>query len=469
MSNSVTINEESDQHDQFDASQLLKIKAVAKHDLFDLPTYTDASPPSYTDIPEISLQSGGNLELGQKVLDDSTSINNTSGLNNATSLGSSEIPVNHTVEQSNLNLEKADSDSDSLLIKTEQSGGVADFNPENIDLNDFKESVNPADPSDNKDQTDHPEYNLLKEDKPEAPEWIHPDLSIEDDHDMVSKMNQEEIESHVNAYLENYYSGEYAKYQKYFQYCYSASNQKYSIRKDNKGNIYLCPRLLLPKENKAKKVKENVNQVFTDTEFTTNYLIKLTPPQYRRVTQTLKDINNELNVLSGDIKLMQQELIEQGAEIHDEDVKHFKKLRRKFYKLINKKYVYTKYYQEINGLNVTETQTPVYAKEIITDVDKDDNKIYKFKTHMVNASETLMQNMALQIQDDLKNYTNVINHNRDDQKGYQDVIKFFLNEKRNNQDKIQKELSTLVSLEKERIDYLIEKLPILDIKKDPFN
>jgi hypothetical protein len=166
---------------------------------------------------------------------------------------------------------------------------------------------------------------------------------------------------------------------------------------------------------------------------------------------------------------MQQELIEQGAEIHDEDVKHFKKLRRKFYKLINKKYVYTKYYQEINGLNVTETQTPVYAKEIITDVDKDDNKIYKFKTHMVNASETLMQNMALQIQDDLKNYTNVINHNRDDQKGYQDVIKFFLNEKRNNQDKIQKELSTLVSLEKERIDYLIEKLPILDIKKDPFN
>jgi hypothetical protein len=481
----------TNEHDQFNTSQLNQVKSTSNHNLFDLPTYKEP-----TNAPLIPTQSGGNNNPSNNGLPniEEPSGNNVKPLinktdfkgipninepfeddnkeNNSENKGSF-VDAGNNHKDGNGNEQSGNNAEEKYEDKTPQFGGSSDFNPEGMELNDsddvqIEESGNPSNPGEDPDPTDHPEYDLIKEEKQEAPEWIHPDLSIEDDYDMVSRMNQEEIESRVNTYLENYHSDEYAKYQKYFQSCYSASTQKYSIRKDNKGNIYLCSRAP-QKENKGKKVKENVNQVFTDTEFTKNYLIKLTPPQYCKVSQSLKDITNELNIVSGDIKLLQQELIEQGAEIHDEDIKHFKKLRRKFYKLINKKYVYTKYYQEINGLNVTEAQTPVYAKEIITDIDENDNKIYKFKTHMVNASETLIQNMSLQIKDDLKNYTNIMHHNRDNQKEYQELIKFFLNEKKNNQEKIQKELSTLVSLQKERIDYLIEKLPIIDIRKDPFN
>uniref|UniRef100_A0A6C0EBJ9 Uncharacterized protein n=1 Tax=viral metagenome TaxID=1070528 RepID=A0A6C0EBJ9_9ZZZZ len=497
----------TNEHDQFNTSQLNQVKSTSNHNLFDLPTYKEPpndpliptqsggnNNPSNNGIPNIKEPYGNNYNVNSLINnnglpnikeplgdnkdksgnnepfeDNKNEPGNNAGENNdpGNNAGENNDPENKESFGDNNNAEEKNED------KIPQFGGSSDFNPEGMDLNDsdevqIEESGNPSNPGEDSDPTDHPEYDLIKEEKQEAPEWIHPDLSIEDDYDMVSRMNQEEIESRVNTYLENYHSDEYAKYQKYFQSCYSASTQKYSIRKDNKGNIYLCSRAP-QKENKGKKVKENVNQVFTDTEFTKNYLIKLTPPQYCKVSQSLKDITNELNIVSGDIKLLQQELIEQGAEIHDEDIKHFKKLRRKFYKLINKKYVYTKYYQEINGLNVTEAQTPVYAKEIITDIDENDNKIYKFKTHMVNASETLIQNMSLQIKEDLKNYTNIMHHNRDNQKEYQELIKFFLNEKKNNQEKIQKELSTLVSLQKERIDYLIEKLPIIDIRKDPFN
>ena len=466
MSNSeVTIKEEFNQDYPFEAPQLNKIKEVSGQDLFKLPTYTDEL---LTDV----LQSGGS-STGLEQSSNSANVPGlslsepSSDLDSVTSLAGSEIQVNPEIAS------PSDLESSHLGIPGEQSGGTGDFNPEGFDLSDLEEvqieeSGNPINPGEDVDPTDHPQYDLQKDDEPAQPEWIHPDLSIEDDYEIVSRMNQEDIESRVNGYLENYYSDDYVKYQKYFQSCYSASNQKYSIRKDKRGNIYLCARPPQPKEKRGKKVKENVKEIVSDDEFKKTYLIKLTPPTYIKVTESLKDINEQLNVLSGDIKLMQQELIEQGAEIHDEDVKHFKKLRRKFYKLINKKYIYTKYYQEVNNLNVTEAQTPVYAKEIITDTDKYDAKIYKFKTHMVNASETLMQNMVNQIKGDLENYTQVVQYGGDNDKEYKKIIENFLKEKRNNQEKIQKELSTLISLQKGRVNYLIEKLPKVDIKKDPF-
>jgi len=452
---SVSINEEFNEDHPFEIPQLEKIREVSGQDLFKLP-----------------VQSGGeNLETsipgpevpGLSVSEPSTDLDST------TSLAGSEIQINPEIAA------KSSLEEPHLGFESEmgQSGG-SDFNPEGFDLSDLEEvqieeSGNPSNPGEDVDPTDHPQYDLQQNENNDQPQWIHPDLSIEDDYDIVSRMNQDEIELRVTGYLENYYSDEYLKYQKYFQSCHSSSNQKFSLRKDKKGNLYLNTRPPQPKEKRGKKVKENVQEIMEDITYDKHYLIKLTPPKYIKVSDALKDINLELNVLSGEIKLLQQELIDQGADIHDEDVKHFKKLRRKFYKLVNKKYIFTKYYQEVNNLNVTEVQTPVYAKEIITDTNKDDMKIYKFQTHMVNASETLISNMVGQIKDDLENYTHVVNHGGEDQEEYHGLIKDFLKEKKTNQEKIQKELSTLISLQKGQIDYLIEKLPKVDIKKDPFN
>ena len=199
-----------------------------------------------------------------------------------------------------------------------------------------------------------------------------------------------------------------------------------------------------------------------------DYLIKLIPPKYLNIHDELKIVNNQLSVLSGEIKILQNDLIELGSEITNEDVKKFERLREKFYKLINKKYIYSKYYDEVNQLFDTEVKQNIYAKEIVSQIDENDMKFYKLKFHLIKAPETLINNITNEIKTNLENYSEIklFTPTDDNKKEYNDKIKNFLNNKKENEIKIQNELNNIILNSKNKINYIIKKLPKLDIKTD---
>jgi hypothetical protein len=313
----------------------------------------------------------------------------------------------------------------------------------------------------------------------EPPNWVHPELSIEDDNEMIVKLNQDDIDSKVAMYLDYYNSDEYQEYLKYFQIIYSASSQKYSVRRDIEGNIYLVKRATQAKELKGKKTRESIEEIMNDKEYKKNYMIKLIPPEYLDIKDELKKITNELNVLSGHIKIIQKDLIELGIDIKKDDIKAFEKIRNKFYKLINKKYIYTKYYQDVNNLFEESEKTDIYANELISFEDTNDITSYKLKSYIVGASNLLVENITTQLKENLEKYSEIINTSKldkdqdkvkdqdKDKKEYNKLIKDFLVNKKINEDKNQKELNSLINFSKTKINFIIKKLPKIDVKSEP--
>jgi hypothetical protein len=354
-------------------------------------------------------------------------------------------------------------------LKPQQTGGmtpnIEDF--ENVDL-EIQETGNLDNPSEDAPSFDNDKFDEQVEEPKELQPWVHPELNIEEDPEMIIKMSQDDIDNKVSVFVDNYNSHEYQEYMKYFQSFYSASSQKYSIRRDSEGNIYLIRRNI-SKELKGKKVRETIAEIMNDKDFKTNYLIKLTPPEYFNVHEELLNITKQLNILSGDIKMLQNDLIELGSEITKDDVKRFEKSRQKFYKLINKKYIYSKYYDIVNNVFEEESTQSIYAKEIVPDTDENDIKIYKLKYHVVKAPNSLVEDMTNQIKNNLENYSQIINDEGNNMKEYNTKIKNFIETKKENENKIQKELTALVNISKSKVDFIIRKLPKIDIKSDPFS
>ncbi len=298
----------------------------------------------------------------------------------------------------------------------------------------------------------------------EPKQWVNPELSIEDDNEMIAKLNQEEIDMKVSMYIDYYNSEEYNQYLKYYQIIYSASPYKYGIRRDNESNIYLIKR---QKNQAGKKNKESVSEML-DRKVPKNYLIKLTPPIYMNIPDELNKINNDLNVLSGEIKIIQKDLIDLGVDISKEDIKNFEKIRDKFYKLMNRKYIYNKYYNDINNILVNEEQKNIYLNESISYIDKNDNKLYKLLSHIITVDGDKIDNMTIQLKDNLEKYMAIINQeNTENSKEYKKSIKDFLVNKKHTNDLNKKELNGLINSSKERINFIIKKLPKVDIKEEP--
>lgn len=311
------------------------------------------------------------------------------------------------------------------------------------------------------DQQELTEIDIEKEPK----QWINPELSIEDDNEMIAKLNQEDIEMKVAMYIDYYNSEEYNQYLKYYQMIYSASPYKYGIRRDEDSNIYLVKR---QKNPAGKKNKELVSEML-DRKPPKSYLIKITPPIYMDITEELNKINNDLNMLSGEIKIIQKDLIDLGVDISKEDIKNFEKIRDKFYKLMNRKYIYNKYYLDINNILVNEEQKNIYLNESISYIDKNDNKLYKLLSHIVTVDGDKIDNMTIQLKDNLEKYMAIINqeNNNENSKEYKKSIKDFLVNKKNTNDFNKKELNGLINSSKERINFIIKKLPKVDIKEEP--
>ncbi len=339
---------------------------------------------------------------------------------------------------------------------------------ENGNLDNQNEDVhNP----DNKMYEEQEDPSSTEYDEPST--WINPELNIENDSEMIVKMNQEDIDIKVGQYIDNYNSEEYQNYLKALQNVYAeASKEKNAIRRDKDGNIYLIKRTSSNiGKGKMKKNRESIQEILTDTDFTKNYLIKITPPDYLFIKDELSKITKELNVLSGDVKLLQKDLIEIGVDISKEDIKTFEKLRAKFYKLINKRYIYTKYYSDINNLFISEETMQIYANEIVSFVDENDIKNYKFVSNIINASASLVENIGISIKANLENYSQIVNfesegniENIENKKKYNSVITNFIDNKKKSDDKIKEELNSLIDFSKAKINFAIKKLPKIDDK-----
>lgn len=373
-------------------------------------------------------------------------------------------PANSDLSSSNSLLEKVQEPN----VPISQTGGS---DMEGFDISDMDEKQqiddygNVDNPGEDASNVDDDQFDEQVEEVKEPQSWFHPELSLEEDPEMVIKMNPGELEAKVNVFLDNYNSHEYQEYLKYFQSIYSASIQKYSVRRDNEGNIYLVKRVHA-KELKGKKTRESVYEIINDTNFKTNYMIKLTPPEYLNVQDEISKLTKELNVLSGDIKVLQSDLIELGSNINKDDIKKFEKVRQKFYKLINKKHIYTKYYNDVNGIFDENIKHNISAKEIITETDENDIKIYKLKYHVVGVSDEFIDTSTSQIKNNLENYAQIINDPGNNEKEYKSKIKTYLDIKQENENKTKKELNGLISTSKSRINFLIKKLPKIDIKSE---
>ncbi len=425
-----------------------------------------------------------------------------------------------------------------------QSGGGGNDNIEmeieELDLNEadvdeYGNVENPGEDAPNADDEKDTEYdmeNIKDIYQGPPPKWVHPELTIENDDDMINKMNQEDIEAKVAMYVDYYNSDEYSQYLKYFQMVYSASHQKYSVRRDVEGNIYLIKRQqqnkrrdtdsddededdddkkeknkkmdlkekdkkkekdLKEKEKdkvKGKKTgKETVQDIINDTGFKKNYMIKLTPPEYLNIEKELSRITNDLNVLSGEIKLMQNDLIELGMDIKPNDIKRFEKTKNKFYKLINRKSIYSRYFYTINNLTDETEENPeinnIFVNELIGYEDNNDVKAFKLKSNIVRAPTMLIDNIILQLKDNLENFSAIIqneenkdvtdvkdvkdkvNKAKSENNEYESKIKTFLINKKINDEKTQKELDSLINFSKAKINFIIKKLPVVDVKTEP--
>jgi hypothetical protein len=198
-----------------------------------------------------------------------------------------------------------------------------------------------------------------------------------------------------------------------------------------------------------------------------SYLIKLTPPIYMNIQEELTKINNDLNILSGEIKIIQKDLIELGIDITKDDIKNFEKIRDKFYKLMNRKYIYNKYYLDINNILNNEEQKNIYLNDSVSYIDHNDTKLYKLQLHIITVDNDKIDNMIHQLKDNLDKYMMIINQENDNEKEYKKSIKDFLVNKKHTNDLNKKELNGLINSSKERINFIIKKLPKVDIKEEP--
>jgi hypothetical protein len=401
--------------------------------------------------------------------------------------------------------------SDNMEMEIEE----LDLNENNIE--EYGNVDNPGEDAPNADDELEPEYEVnplaIATATGPPPTWIHPELNIENDDDMINKMNQVDIDAKVAMYLDYYNSDEYSMYLKYFQIIHSASHQKYSVRRDIEGNIYLIKRTqkhqtndnssdddedekdkkdkkdknkkkkdLKEKGVKQKNLKESVQDIINDSGFKKNYMIKLSPPEYLNIKEELSRITTELNILSGEIKLIQNDLIELGMDIKNEDIKRFEKIRSKFYKLINKKAIYSRYFYEVNNLPDDTDENPeinnIYVNELIGYENENDIKAYKLQSNLVKAPTMLIDNIILQLKDNLENFSAIIetpniqekqNEKKDKtvSDDYKSKIKTFLINKKINDEKTQKELDALINLSKAKINFIIKKLPTIDVKSEP--
>lgn len=388
----------------------------------------------------------------------------------------------------------------------QQSGGS--FNPENLELDleefDFQETGNPNDPTQDAPAPDDKEIDLvekgfkdeeadpyghleeerenanylMEDDEQEEQDpisepvtsftshWRHPELGL-DSVELSSHLNQEQIQNQVNYYIANYYSVEYQEYLDKLNYVYSKVGKKFYIRRDKKGNLYL-----MGKTNEEAKKKDYVPEKSLQ-ELEDQYLIKLEPPKYISVKKTLELLDIKLRRASVKIRNLQNELLSKGGDITDKDVDRFKRKKRQFFQLVNRKQIYINYYYEVNNINVDDDKIKWNAKRMIERENNDGEKMYSYESLLVNLSEETVEQFKEKFREQLDIYSEIFesfnqlnSKERQSNPEYDSLIKDYLkkNDKLNQyrHDKVKEGIVK----EEDKIDFLVDELPVIHVRKN---
>lgn len=397
------------------------------------------------------------------------------------------------------------------LDPSEQTGG--DFNPENMELDlpefDFEESGNPIDPDqdspapDNKEfdsvekgikdeeldaysqtRAERSEENYLREDE-ESPKqdnaeqgtntltnftshWRHPELGL-DQAELAGHLDKEQIQNQVNYYLANYYSAEYQEYLEKLNWVYAKVGKKYYLRRTKEGVIYL-----MMKTNEEIKNKQFVQEK-TTKDYEDEYIVKIDPPHYVSIKETLELIDEKLRHSSVKIRNLQNELLEKGGDVTERDIERFKRKKRQFFELVNRKQIYINYYYEVNNVSAPEDKVIWNGKKMVERENSTGEKVFYFESVLIDLSVNTIEEFKENFKQQFALYTDIVDvfqsldhSTKNKNSKYDEMMKEYLkNYEKINQFRFEKIRDGIFQKE-DKIDFLVDKLPVVTVRKNIF-
>jgi hypothetical protein len=296
--------------------------------------------------------------------------------------------------------------------------------------------------------------------------WKHPELGL-DSQELSEHLKQEQIKEQVDIYVSNYYSTEYQEYLDKLNYIYSKIGKKYYIRHGKKGDIYLLAR------NSDEAKHKDISPVKTIKELEDEYLIKLEPPKYISISKTLELLDFKLRRASVNIHILQNELLAKGGDITDKDIERFKRKKRQFFQLVNRKQIYINYYYEINNINRDDEKIKWNAKRLIERDNASGEKIYFYENLLVDLTPETTEDFKQQFKEQFDIYSQIYDmfntlseKDRKSNPEYDSLMKEYLNKSdKLNQLRNDKVKEALIKKDK-KIDFLVETLPVVIVRKN---
>lgn len=257
--------------------------------------------------------------------------------------------------------------------------------------------------------------------------------------DINTEINEEIVNRKVKEYIDNYNSEEYKTFQSMLIYIYGKIKIDYYIDIDKDGSYLLY--------------KKGMNK----------YEIKLTPPKYQMINDSLRKIDKEAETMEFKLYDMKHELINNSERILEEDMESYKKLQKTYYDLIHEREILKQYYNKINEkeseqvmmfLNFMKKKTNSKG-EIVNIIDTQHLEVPKSVQDMIKTNNMI----ALE----KYNLINTYSTKNMSTKQYEMLIKEYL--ATNNSHSTYDILEQFKRKLKKDIDFIILKRPVIDVRK----
>lgn len=279
-------------------------------------------------------------------------------------------------------------------------------------------------------------------------EKLQEEISKELNLDIKTEINREFVNRKVKEYVDNYRSDEYKLFQSMLIYIYGKIKIDYYIEIDDDGSYVLY--------------KKGANK----------YEIKLTPPKYQNIKDSITKIDKELHELEFKLYDVKHELINNSDRILDEDMEIYKHLQKVHYDLIHEKEILKQYYKEINEkedeqvmmfLNFMKKKTNPKG-EIVNIIDTHHLEVPKSVQDMIKTNKMIaLEKYNLVNTYYEKNVVNKPNIIKTDYQQYQMLIKEYL--AANNSHSANDIMEQFKRKLKKEIDFVIFKRPVIDMSK----
>lgn len=427
-------SEQCDMTSKTDLSQIdfvglpLNTQVGGFHTFNEIPTQSMSEPipeePMSEPIPEESMSDG--MELKEVNFDSPES----------------QAPQSGGFKKLDVNNESSDIDEDPMLIDTIKDETLSSKMKE---LRSF----------DTETKTKEQDENDKGLENAKIPDMDDYDLS-ELNNELTKEMNlywdkeldEAYVENKVKQYINNYYSDEYKTYRSMFMYILSKTKIGYKVTLNQKGEYVLY--------------KGNMDV----------YDIKLTPPKTVDINIGIRNMNKEMKELEFELYEMKTQLIDNADRIMDEDIQEFNKLQKKYYNIKHNKAIYQQYYKKINKQD--DNEVDMFLNFMRKKTNQKNELIHVIETKYVSAPESFQENIRQSKISSLQLYNQIIDTFQTNSQTKQKMDK---KQKQELHTLIKKYLTTgdahtiIQSIEqfhkelKKRVNIVIEKKPIIDIKK----